>query len=376
MKSESMQWCILSMSCLATAFSGLPAMGASVQEQQLEVLDDDAVPQEYGLRAGSVIAAPIPFSNPTIGSGLALGAAWLFSADPGSDSSSVGLGGFKSDNGSFALGVGVDLNFLADRYQLSFLAAQADLTYAYTAGPVDFDIDQDGELYRLDLRYGFSETFSAGLGVRYLSSALVPDLGLGIDLPDVVAEALDVEILKYGALLDWDWRDDEYFPRDGGQVTLDALHGDVISGVLSDYDKAVLSFDAFGGGFTDDDAVAASVTVCGSTDTAPFFDSCGIGLPDGFRGFSVTEFIAPHSLSLQGEYRGRIGESRFGYVAFGGLGVVADGFGDLLDEDPHVAGGVGARFRLSRSYPVDFSIDVARNDQGEESYYIYVGQAF
>lgn len=376
MKAESKQWYVPLLSCLATALAGDPAFGASVQEQQLEVINGDGVPQEYGLRAGSFLAAPIPFSNPTIGSGLALGAAWLFSADPGSDSSSVGIGGFKSDNGSRALGVGVDLNFLADRYQLSFLAARADLTYGYTAGPFDFDIDQDGELYRLDLRYGLSDTFSAGLGVRYLSSTLTPNLGFGGGVPEVVADALEVEILKYGALLDWDWRDDEYFPRDGGQVTLDALHGDVVSGLLSDYDKAVLTFDAFRAGLTDRDALAGRVTLCGATDTAPFFDSCGIGLPDGFRGFSVTEFIAPHSLSLQGEYRGRIGRSRFGYVAFGGLGLIADDFGELLDEDPHVAGGVGARFRLSKSYPVDFSVDVSLNDEGEENYYIYVGQAF
>jgi len=203
MKDYGKAWSIPGLCCLAAVGGGLPAKADdTVQEQQLRVLETDALPEEYGIRAGSFIAAPVPFSNPTIGSGVALGAAWLFEVDPDSDSSSVGIGGFMSDNGSRAYGLSLDLNLLSDRYQLSFLAARAELTYAYTSGPFDFDIDQDGDLYRLDLLYGFDGMFSAGIGVRYLESSLAPNLGFGVALPDAVAEAAELEVLKYGAIFD------------------------------------------------------------------------------------------------------------------------------------------------------------------------------
>lgn len=91
-------------------------------------------------------------------------------------------------------------------------------------------------------------------------------------------------------------------------------------------------------------------------------------------GFSVTEYIGNQLLSAQAEYRGRIGESRFGYAVFAGGGWVGETI--TSESGLHGAAGAGLRFRLSRSFPVDFSVDFTGNSDGETLYYIYVGQSF
>jgi outer membrane translocation and assembly module TamA len=75
---------------------------------------------------------------------------------------------------------------------------------------------------------------------------------------------------------------------------------------------------------------------------------------------------------VQAEYRGRFSE-RWGWVAFGGVGGVADALGD--DDVIKPAGGVGLRYRLSRDFGLDFSADIAVGDEGATGY-VYLGQAF
>lgn len=157
-------------------------------------------------------------------------------------------------------------------------------------------------------------------------------------------------------------------------MTLDAYQGEITGEVGSDYSKAVLQGSYFRPGFRAGDVLGMTATGCLASDKAPFFDACSIGLTDGFRGFSVTEYIGESLISAQVEYRGRIGGSRFGYVAFAGAASV--GGTQTSSAGSHGAVGVGARYRLSKDFPVDFSVDATLNTDGEELYYIFVGQAF
>jgi hypothetical protein len=357
----------------AAAFGVAPAsaLAQSISEGSLDVVQTGDTP-EFGFASGSVVVAPIPFSNPTVGSGLALGGAWLFTADPQSTTSSIGVGGFKSDNGSSGYAFGTDLSLAADRYQLSILIGEVDLTYDFNAGRFDFPLTQTASIYRLDLGYGLSREVSVGVGLRYVETSLSTDF-LG-DLPPEIDAALDLNVLKYGLTADWDNRDSDLYPTRGGRVALEAFRGDVRGDVGRDYDKAVLQGQVFRQGFGRRDVVAGETTACAASETAPFFDTCSLGLVDGLRGFSVTDYIGNRLLSAQAEYRGRIGGSRFGYAVFAGGGWV----GETLTSDSgvHGAAGAGLRFRLSRSFPVDFSVDLTANSDGDSLYYVYVGQSF
>ena len=352
--------------------SAVPCMAqSSLTEETLEAIPTAEVP-DLGFRNGSFLAVPIPFSNPTIGSGVAGGAAWLYTTDPESNTSSIGFGGFRTDNGSEGFAFGADLNLNANRYKLSVLAGSLDLKYDFTAGGLDLPLEQSGDLYKIDLSYGLTKEFSIGFGLQYAKTAISTNFG-GV-LPPEVSTALNLDVFKYGLIAEWDRRDSDLYPTTGSLVTLDAFRGEVTGGRGQDYAKAVLQGSYFQPGLGPGSVLAVSGTLCRTSEKAPFFDACSIGLTDGLRGFSVTEYLGSSLVSAQAEYRGRIGNSRWGYVAFGGAGRVNEIVSSL--SGTHAAAGVGIRYRLSKSLPVDFSFDATTNNDGEQLYYVFVGQSF
>ena len=98
-----------------------------------------------------------------------------------------------------------------------------------------------------------------------------------------------------------------------------------------------------------------------------------LGGTDAMRGFNVTRFLDLSMLSAQVELRGRLTE-RLGAVAFAGTGAVGESL-DALDSNG-MAAGLGVRYRVSKKFPVEFAVDVASNDEDEQTLYIYVGQRF
>ena len=125
----------------------------------------------------------------------------------------------------------------------------------------------------------------------------------------------------------------------------------------------------------EDDVLAFRLAGCGATEDAPFFDACSLGGTDSFRGFPSTRFIGSELASFQIAYRGRLTD-RLGYEVFAGAGEVFNRFGSETDTNLRKAAGIGGRFRLSRKFPFDYSVDVSYNDESEALLYAYVGQRF
>jgi hemolysin activation/secretion protein len=282
------------------------------------------------------------------------------------------VGGFLTDNDSSGYAIGANLKLSNNRYLMSFLAGHVDLNYDFTAGFFDFPIEQTGDLYKFELAYGFTPEVSIGIGLQYADTELSTTFG-GV-LPPEYALSANLEVFKYGLIAEWDRRDSDIYPTTGTLAKLDAYQGEVIGDVGADYSKAVLQGSYFRPGFREDHVLGLTATGCLASDKAPFFDACSIGLTDGFRGFSVTEYIGESLFSIQAEYRGRFGDSRLGYVAFAGAASV--GGTQTSSAGSHGAVGLGARYRLSKDFPVDFSVDATLNSDGETLYYIFVGQAF
>ncbi|MGR3615552.1 MAG: hypothetical protein ACU0BB_05885 [Paracoccaceae bacterium] len=88
-----------------------------------------AIKNTYGLNNGSFIVAPVPFSDPTIGSGLALGLGYLFQDDKNSNTSVLGFGGLRSENGSQAYGLIANLALNNNRWLVEtfFRACRTEL---------------------------------------------------------------------------------------------------------------------------------------------------------------------------------------------------------------------------------------------------------
>ena len=121
--------------------------------------------------------------------------------------------------------------------------------------------------------------------------------------------------------------------------------------------------------------IAARAVACHANQAAPFFDSCSLGTTDNFRGYVSTEFLDDALFSIQAEYRsGKAG--RLGFVAFAGAGAVDSDIAKAFGGKYRAAAGLGLRIRLSKSFPLDYAVDLSVNERGEDLLYISVGQRF
>ena len=334
---------------------------------------DPALADDAPRLRGDFVIAPIPFSNPTIDSGLGIAAAYLFETRPGSGTSWVGAGAFGSTNDSRGAALGTSLRLAGDAWRVSAVAGAAEVFYDLYLNDRALPIAQSGWLGRVEAQRRITEGVYLGLRLRYLSvdtRIRFSSLGGGL-IPDLGTE---VTAGLVGPTLEADFRDDDIAPRAGWRLQAAALQSfdepfeDFGAG---DYQSATLLFDHFTPLFSGD-TLAIRLAACGVTGDAPFFELCSLGSDDGFRGYASGRYLGRRLLSAQAEYRGRFSE-RWGWVAFGGVGGVADALGE--DDVIKPAGGVGLRYRVSREFGLDFSTDIAVGDEGATGY-VYLGQAF
>lgn len=325
-----------------------------------------------GFGNGSIVVAPIPLSNPTVGSGLILGAGYLFNTDEESDTSFFGLGALRTDNGTEGYALAGNFSLSQNRFKFGFAGGAVNAFYPLYVGGVPIQINQSGALIQANFAYGFTKDFSAGLHMRYIDTTISLK-GIGSLPLDIIPDS-NLAIFNFGLTANYDTRDDTIFPTSGFHVAAKTTHG-IISGGSRDYDKATLKFDYYSPAPRKEDVIAFRLAACAASDSAPFYDSCALGGDDAFRGYPSTQYINNNRLSLQAAYRGQLTE-RFGYVLFGGLGSLGATGSDLLKDDPKSAVGLGLRVRLSKKFPLDFAVDAAVNQEGEQSTYIYVGQRF
>ena len=351
-----------------------PAQAQDSIERQFESIKKVEENSDFGFRNGSVVVAPIPFSDPTIGSGLMLGAGYLFQTDSGSKPSMLGIGALRSNNGSRGAGLSVNLAFNNNRWLFKSIFAAADVRYDLFTQLGNIPIRQDGVLARMSLSYGVTPELSFGAALRYLDTKISPNAPGFPPIPPPFNSFLNVEIASIGFVSEWDRRDDTIYATRGGILQLEAFHNIALTGLVEDYGKIFVNYTQYMK-IGQSGVLAARVSTCATSTTTPFFDQCSLGATDAFRGFSVTQFLDLRSASVQLEYRQQF-TKRIGMVAFGGVGMVGPNYQDLEIGGTHSAFGIGARYRVSKKFPLDFSVDVARNSLSENQLYIYVGQRF
>lgn len=334
---------------------------------------DDAREQEtpLGFGNGSVVVAPVPFKNVLVGAGLVLGGGYLFNIDEGSDTSIIGLGAMRSDNGTNAYGLGGKFVWDQNRWQVSASLGQAEGFYDLYVGGIPVTVRQTGDIVNLSVLRGVTSELLFGASMRYLDTTIGYDTS-GTSLPPLPEGHLEVG--TFSLLAKWDTRDDDFSARNGHLLDGALTYGQILNASGRDYSKLVLTYNHYLP-LGDANSLAMRFAGCATTNDTPFFDQCSLGGTDAFRGFSPTEFLNDALLSAQAEYRHQF-SNRFSGVAFAGLGNTGSSFGNLRDTDVRYAGGLGLRFQLSKKFKAVFSVDVSYNDREEDLLYIYVGQRF
>lgn len=363
---------LLSVMCVLMALPTQVTGAESNLDHKMAPLTAASSNPEFGLRSGSLIVAPVPFSDPMIGSGLAIGAGYLFKIDEGSDPSMLGVGYLGSENGSEGYGLTFNLNFMDNRWSIGATYIDADINYDLISRLGTLPIEQTGELYKLKLLYGITPEFRLGASARYLESTIRSSDPIFPNLPTHIRLPNGFSTVGFGLVADYARLDDKIYPTTGFNLAFSSTYNKPSNRFGNEYFKSILTYDKY---ITagNDGVLALRLVGCSAPGRVPFYDLCSLGGTDSFRGYNITQFLDNALLSSQVEYRKRLGK-RIGVVAFGGVGAVGDGFDDL--DDVGSAIGLGLRYRVSKKFPVDFAVDGSINDEGDRLLYISVGQRF
>jgi hypothetical protein len=171
-----------------------------------------------------------------------------------------------------------------------------------------------------------------------------------------------------GAVLAYDSLDQPFSPTRGFRAEVsysqqaEALGGDFDYGRLNYFgigyvpmgEKFVLGLRLDGGLITGGDA--------------PFYDLPSLMM----RGIPRGRYVDDAALMTEAELRYDV-TSRWSLMGFGGVGRVAENFGDLGSADNHFAVGTGFRYLIARQYGMRMGLDVGYGDEGDWTIYVTMG---
>jgi outer membrane protein assembly factor BamA len=327
-----------------------------------------------------VVVAPIPISNPTVGTGIALVVMPFYHLGDESplSNTAVALGYTSSD--SWAVGAAQSTRLRGDELRLDGFLAYINLRYPFygvgsSAGEsgVGIPIEQKALAFAPELLLKVAKGLF--LGVRYRgmrvdtsldSTDVTPNLAPILDLTATVASS------GIGPVAVLDTRDDEMSPSSGWLADLRANFAEQTFGSDSSYRTFSASANHYrrlGPGI-----LALRGYACGAGERTPLFDYCLYGAGNDLRGYEIGRYRDRAMVAVQGEYRFPLA-GRFGAVAFAGTGKVAPAF-DQMSAQPYLPSlGAGLRWLASARARVNLSVDVAKGRDGTSAY-VYVKEAF
>lgn len=192
--------------------------------------------------------------------------------------------------------------------------------------------ESGGELRTGNLAGSGTHTVKSGLGVRVIwdttGGVFWPESGFFVDAGT------------------------QYYPRELGSTYTFGLYGVDMRRYFSVWNNHVLALQG---------------RFYGSWGTTPFHFLPSVGGNGTMRGVLEHRYRDDVAVTVQAEYRLPITD-RFGVVAFGSLGQVAESFPDLDATDPAIAGGVGFRVALNREQKLNLRIDIAFSPMGLAPY--------
>jgi outer membrane protein assembly factor BamA len=337
---------------------------------------------ESGL-GGKFVIAPIPIINPTLGVGLAAGAAYLYRFDAESQTSFTGAGGLYTDNKSKAFGVGQSANFNGNNWKIKGGAFVFDLNLEFygiggEAGDDDrfLPLNQQGWGAGAKVLRRIADNWYGGASYYYIQVDTTFDLS-GID-PDFPVrpppEADDVtSVAAVGLAFEYDSRDSQFGPSHGSLFQTSMSSANEAVGSDFDFSSFKLSYNRYWR-LGERSVIAARGAGCAVPGDAPFYALCKLGVFPDLRGYVAGRYRDETMLAIQAEWRWRF-LKRFGAVVFAGTGQVAPSLSDYDLDDLLPSAGVGIRYLLSVDHNLNISIDYAVG-RGSDAVYFYVGESF
>jgi hypothetical protein len=369
------------------AYGGVLAIALSSLSQRTYAITDPTqtegqtqVEPEQGVKTGyDTVVAPIPISNPSIGSGLALTGMVLYKVDQDSPESSTALGAGYLSSGSWLVGIGQKLNFDADRYRLVAALGVGQVNYSFfgvgaDSTSVGVPIEQKVAGGMVDFRRQIIPGLHIGLRYSYGTVKTSLQAPPGQLAPILDGQELDLTIAGLGPVASWDTRDRQFSPTKGTFAEFKSNFASSTFGSDLQFQTYSLAWNAYYA-LGAPNVLAARVYLCKVSQSAPFFATCAYGAGSDLRGYEAGRYRDLNLIAAQAEYRLRLA-SRFGAVVFAGTGSVAHSFGDLFSSPSLPAAGIGLRYLAVPSQGVNISVDYAWGKSGSSGLYVYIGDSF
>ena len=320
---------------------------------------------------GDFVVAPIPFLNPTIGYGLALGGAYLFRMDPESPPSVLGGGGMYSENDSWGAAFGFKGYFDADRYRVTAAVAATRLNFDFTsdAGTIPLREDVKGALFEVLVR-SFERVY---FGPQFLFVGIDTDLVREGDEGSIPEDELKADNLGLGFRGQRDTRDSTFYPRKGSLADVQVRAYSRELGSKFDFQVVPASYNHYLS-LGERDVLALRISGRFAFGDVPFYAESYFGSNSDLRGYAVGTIHDRMLLAGQAEYRREIW-GRLGGVAFAGVGAVTPSLSELDEAEALPSVGVGLRFTMEKNEHVNFRVDFAWG-KDQSAVYIGVGEAF
>jgi surface antigen Omp85-like protein len=330
---------------------------------------------------GAIVVAPLPISSPAIGSGIepVLGYIFPFNAkDKVSSPSVVGMGGLVTNNGSRAFVVGGRLYLKENRYRITSGFARGNLNYDVygngIAAGFKLSLNQTGQAFlgeflrRIGWKFFAGPQFMTGhsfITVRpnnVSNFPIPPDLGIHTTLTAI------------GARLTRDTSPNRFYPTSGTYFDFTSDFFSQALGSKYSFQSFKTTFDKYES-LNKNQVLAYNAYFCATGGKPPFYGNCIFGTNNELRGYVAGQYFTRYMLATQLEYR-LVLPKRFGLVAFGGVGEVIPGGGQLYGQQKFLpSGGGGLRFQLSKKFHVNLRADIAQGRDGH-TFGMGVGEAF
>ncbi len=376
---------IIKLSCvvLIIVLCTLPAWGTSFFSQFIDPKDGKLDASQYLAGRTGFLPIPIIISDPAVGYGGGLAAAFFHESkdEPQDEDNEDGmlslppsvsfLVGAGTENGSWFGAGGHVGSWKKDSIRYTGAAGYADFNLKFYGIDPDrppsddnglaFNIEGFLLLQELTFRVKKSNFFVGGR-YSYFNSTTKSDI-LGA-IPGIPNNELDDATGGLGLIINYDSRDNIISPSDGHQAKLHTMFYNNAFGGDYDYTKIKVSTYSYWPVLK---SVVLGVRLEGDFigDDAPFYDVPYIDM----RGIPALRYQGKNVIVAELEARWDI-TYRWSLVGFGGSGWTAENFSDFGDESAKFAGGGGFRYLIARRLGLRVGLDVA---VGPDDTVLYMG---
>lgn len=327
------------------------------------------------VQRGDFVVVPIPISNPTLDTGLVVGAAYFYKQTEEQKkvqpASVTAVGGLYTSNDSKALGLVQQNYWRNNKWRFTGAIGAADLRLSLLSS--DQTVSGRSVDWRVNGNFAFAKLsrklaghWYGGFNMRVVDadqSFEISEPNAGFDLGSTVRSA------GLGVAVEFDARDMPLNTYSGRYFKADALFNDEAIGSDDTYQSYSLAYRSYHE-LTDSLVLAWELQGCAKGGAIPLWDACMIKL----RGFSVTDYLGKETASGQVEARWRLSE-RWGLVGFAGTGYVGTSYSDIRESEPIPSYGAGVRFMVLKAKRINLRIDFARS-KDSDAVHVAVGEAF